>query len=82
MVVYAVLLSSRVIYLSLLNFTALLLVQSSNLARSPWTGALPSSVSIAYMYFTEWECAWKTELYCGGKKRGTTLTKAANALAF
>lgn len=57
----------RVVHLFLLNFTALLLVQSSNLVRSPWREALLSCVSIAYMYFTEWECAWKTELYCGGK---------------
>lgn len=35
--------------------------------RSSQTGALPSCVFIAYMYFTEWECAWKTELYCGVK---------------
>lgn len=42
----------RVIHLSLLNFTALLLNQSSNLVRSPWTGALHSCISIACMHFT------------------------------
>lgn len=36
----------------MLNFTALLLAQSSNLVRSLQTEALPSCISITYMSFT------------------------------
>lgn len=61
-------------YLSLLNFTALLLAQ---------LGEVPLDRSSAHLYInspyvlhsTEWGCAWKTVLCCSGNKCGTALAK-------